>query len=155
MVSSFDNETFFSMSGGPWFHTASINLSFSGPIDGQWSEWTAWSSCDSTCGMSSRFRSHSCDNPAPENGGDYCPGPWNETEICNVDPCPVDGNWAPWSAWWTCTKSCGGGSQTHTRTCTNPAPVWGGLDCGGESEETTGCNTNPCPSKCLVFILTL
>ncbi|PIK61787.1 putative SCO-spondin-like [Apostichopus japonicus] len=116
-----------------------------GPIDGQWSEWTAWSSCDSTCGDSSRFRSHSCDNPAPENGGDYCPGPWNETEICNVDPCPVDGNWAPWSAWWTCTKSCGGGSQTHTRTCTNPAPVWGGLDCGGESEETTGCNTNPCP----------
>lgn len=50
----------------------------------------------------------------------------------------VDGGWSKWSK---CSASCGGGSQT--RTCTNPAPAYGGKECKGESERE--CNTDPCP----------
>ena len=60
----------------------------------------------------------------------------------------VDGGWSSWSAWGTCSKSCGGGTQTRTRTCTNPAPYCGGLSCSGASSEDQSCNTQICPVNC-------
>ena len=59
---------------------------------------------------------------------------------------PVDGGWSE-PEWSECSATCGGGTQTRTRTCTNPAPAHGGLDCQGESTETQDCNTLPCPGK--------
>jgi hypothetical protein len=50
---------------------------------------------------------------------------------------PVDG---VWSAWNTCSASCGGG--VRTRTCTTPAPSGGGTDCPGASSQA--CNTDSC-----------
>ena len=39
---------------------------------------------------------------------------------------------------------CGGGTQTRTKTCTHPAPAYGGADCVGEAEtETQTCNELP------------
>lgn len=47
-----------------------------------------------------------------------------------------------WTAWGSCSVSCGGGTQA--RTCTNPAPSTSpqGMDCAGSSSQT--CNTAPC-----------
>ncbi|KAJ8042331.1 Hemicentin-1 [Holothuria leucospilota] len=143
-----DREKYFDKTAMKWKFNNRFEyfyLEINGPIDGEWSEWSSWSSCTATCGDSTRTRSRPCDNPAPQYGGKFCDGLGNETESCTVDPCPVNGNWAPWSTWSTCTDTCGGGSQTHTRTCTNPAPAWGGMTCAGDDEETTGCNSNPCP----------
>ena len=50
-------------------------------------------------------------------------------------------------AWSKCTKTCETGTQTRTRTCTNPEPQYGGADCAGTAKETQNCNTHPCPSK--------
>ena len=50
---------------------------------------------------------------------------------------PIDGGW---SAWGTCSKECGGGTQT--RTCTNPAPAHGGKPCSGAASRP--CNTQDC-----------
>lgn len=57
----------------------------------------------------------------------------------------INGDWSGWSAWSTCTETCGGGTQTRTRTCTSPAPFCGGADCAGVPSETRDCNTNLCP----------
>ena len=35
-----------------------------------------------------------------------------------------------------CSEACGGGSQSRTRECNNPAPSGGGKDCVGEASET-------------------
>jgi len=56
----------------------------------------------------------------------------------NFGPAPVNGGY---SAWSTCSATCGVGIQT--RTCTNPAPANGGADCSGLSSQT--CNTQACP----------
>ncbi|KAL5264217.1 hypothetical protein ACHWQZ_G005337 [Mnemiopsis leidyi] len=59
----------------------------------------------------------------------------------------VDGGWSEHSAWSECSAECGGGTQTRTRTCTNPAPANGGADCVGEATETKDCNTHSCPEE--------
>ena len=53
---------------------------------------------------------------------------------------PVDGAWTDWS---TCSADCGSGTQT--RTCTNPAPAFGGAACVGAASQS--CNTQTCQSS--------
>ena len=57
----------------------------------------------------------------------------------------VDGVFTAWSLYNKCSVSCGGGSQTRTRSCTNPAPKYDGLDCDGETSQTRPCGNAPCP----------
>ena len=59
-------------------------------------------------------------------------------------PFSVNGGWSGWSGYSSCSKSCGGGQQTKTRSCTNPPPSGGGSECFGSSNDTRSCNTNFC-----------
>ena len=54
------------------------NYSPDPPIDGAWSEWTAWSVCSSQC-VSSRTRA--CDSPAPKYAGLDCMGEATGTKV--------------------------------------------------------------------------
>ncbi len=60
-------------------------------------------------------------------------------------PAPVNGGWTTWTDWTNCTATCGGGKQKRTRSCSNPAPQYGGSDCTGDNYEFRDCNTNECP----------
>jgi len=66
----------------------------------------------------------------------------------------VNGNWSQfskWSEWNQCNVTCGGGSKDRirNRTCTNPEPMYGGLQCKGHHVEMEhdNCNENYCPGK--------
>ena len=56
-------------------------------VHGNWTEWGDWGTCGVTCGKGLRMRFRWCTNPVPDNGGDFCVGAGNETEICNDIPC--------------------------------------------------------------------
>ena len=58
-------------------------------VNGNWGVWGAWSSCSMTCGSGTLTRSRSCDNPAPANGGYYCPGNMYDTTQCFKTTCPI------------------------------------------------------------------
>lgn len=68
------------------------------------------------------------------------------TNITSIQ-CTVDGKWTAWKAWEPCPVTCGGGVQKSQRTCTNPAPAFGGADCEEDSERSRSCNENGCPGK--------
>ena len=57
----------------------------------------------------------------------------------------VDCNWNIWGSWGFCTKTCGSGSRTRTRS--KNGPFHGGIDCSGSLSESSSCNTNSCPGK--------
>lgn len=63
----------------------------------------------------------------------------------------VDGAWTEWSLFNTCSVSCGGGTQSRTRSCGNPAPSMGGAFCPGQSTETQACNPTPCPGSIIIL----
>ncbi|KAI8490945.1 hypothetical protein Bbelb_313640 [Branchiostoma belcheri] len=115
------------------------------PVNGGWSSWSGWSGCSVTCGSGSQSRSRTCTNPAPAYGGANCAGPAQETQQCNAGSCPVNGGWSSWSGWSGCSVTCGSGSQSRSRTCTNPAPAYGGANCAGPAQETQQCNAGSCP----------
>ncbi len=58
----------------------------------------------------------------------------------------LDGNWGAWSSLSTCTVTCGGGTQSHTRLCNNPPPSNGGAACPGLGSESVACKIQQCPT---------
>lgn len=116
------------------------------PVDGRFSEWSAFTKCDKTCGGGKRVRTRDCNDPPPVFGGKNCEGETRQEEVCNVEPCPVvDGGFSAWSEYSACSVTCGKGQKTRTRSCTNPAPGNGGKPCDGPESETADCDQGPCP----------
>lgn len=116
-------------------------------VNGAWSAWTSWSQCSRDCSRGIRNRKRVCNNPEPKYGGMPCLGPSLEFQECNILPCPVDGVWSCWSSWSKCSATCGGGHYMRTRSCTNPAPAYGGDICLGLHTEEALCNTQTCPEN--------
>ncbi|XP_052679403.1 coadhesin-like isoform X3 [Crassostrea angulata] len=115
------------------------------PIHGGWSSWSGYGSCSKSCGSGSQSRSRSCNNPSPAYGGNSCSGSSTSTQSCNTHNCPIDGGWSTWSGYGSCSKTCGTGTQSRSRTCTNPAPAYNGLSCSGSATSSQNCNTHNCP----------
>ena len=70
-----------------------------------------------------RSRERYCDSPRPLFGGMLCSGIGAQAEECNVQHCPVDGNWATWLPWGICSHSCNGGVRHRQRACDDPVRV--------------------------------
>uniref|UniRef100_A0A8C3DQA4 Hemicentin-1 n=1 Tax=Corvus moneduloides TaxID=1196302 RepID=A0A8C3DQA4_CORMO len=115
------------------------------PVDGKWSPWSSWSACSVSCGGGSRQRTRHCSDPAPQFGGRKCEGSDIQMDFCNSDPCPVHGNWGPWSSWGTCSRTCNGGQARRYRSCDNPRPASGGRACAGADVQIQRCSTDLCP----------
>uniref|UniRef100_A0A667YB76 ADAM metallopeptidase with thrombospondin type 1 motif, 3 n=1 Tax=Myripristis murdjan TaxID=586833 RepID=A0A667YB76_9TELE len=56
--------------------------------DGAWGSWSKYGTCSRSCGTGVRFRTRQCNNPAPSNGGQDCPGVNYEYQLCKTDDCP-------------------------------------------------------------------
>ncbi|XP_038571298.1 hemicentin-1 isoform X2 [Micropterus salmoides] len=115
------------------------------PVDGKWSSWVSWGACSVSCGGGTRQRTRLCASPAPQHGGRQCEGNDVQIDFCNSDPCPISGNWGPWTSWGSCSKTCNRGHMRRYRTCDNPRPANGGRACAGADTQLQSCSTSNCP----------
>ncbi|XP_055336254.1 uncharacterized protein LOC129586828 [Paramacrobiotus metropolitanus] len=96
--------------------------------------WDQWSPCDATCGPGIRQRYRAC---YPLHA--VCNGTVTETEKCQLKTCPNVGIWSVWSEWAPCTRRCGIGTMSRTRSCLSTQGV-----CSGGNKEVKLCNTHAC-----------
>jgi hypothetical protein len=115
------------------------------PIPGVLSEWSGWSSCSKECGSGTQTRTRTYTEP--QYGGAHAEGYQilSESRSCNTQMCPIPGVLSEWSEWSSCSKECGSGTQTRTRTYTEPQ--YGGAHAEGYQilSESRSCNTQMCP----------
>lgn len=116
------------------------------PVDCIWGNWSAWSSCDATCGGGKQSRTRP-ERTEAAFGGKQCIGSSKETRDCGLTPCPVDCEWTEWSLWSNCSKDCGGGSKERARDVKVKAEN-SGRECTGDAQEQDACNAQPCPVDC-------
>ncbi|WAR23497.1 SSPO-like protein [Mya arenaria] len=125
---------------GPEQETENCNM-HECPVDGVFSEWSAWLECDVTCGGGIQWKTRSC--VGPFHGGANCAGPYEESQHCNTHECPIDGKWQAWASWQECSTTCGGGERIRTRVC--DGPFHGGAECPDSDTDTEVCGTALCP----------
>ena len=112
---------------------------------GGYGEWSQY--CTKSCGGGQIYRSRRKAIEA-SNGGKRCEGDSIEAASCNTDACPVDCVWGKYGQWSDCSKTCGGGEKTRSRSKTIEASD-GGQECQGEATETVTCNIDSCPIDCV------
>ena len=110
------------------------------------SSFSGFGTCSKSCGGGTQTRSRSVVTDAA-HGGAACPS-LTETQQCNDQACPVDCVVSDWGDWTTCTKSCGGGQESQSRSIV-VTPTSGGAQCGTLSQ-TRSCNNQACPQDCVV-----
>ncbi|HBO97992.1 MAG TPA: hypothetical protein DD648_08315 [Candidatus Omnitrophica bacterium] len=115
-------------------------------VNGTWGGWGDYGTCGQYVTCIQREHATTCSATC----GGSCPagGDYRDTKACGA----VDGGWGNWVT-GSCSVTCGGGTQTDSRTCNNPSPSCGGLEClradgtRGLTETTApyACNTQACP----------
>ncbi|XP_060584468.1 uncharacterized protein LOC132740563 isoform X2 [Ruditapes philippinarum] len=105
--------------------------------DGNWSPWQPWSACSATCGTGSQSRTRDCNNPAPQNGGNFCFGLRNESSTCNAKDCP---HWMPFYEAAPCSVTCGVGFVQLKRNCSTGNTQ----DCHGNEYSEKPCHLQDC-----------
>ena len=108
----------------------------------QWETWESWGPCGTKCGRAFRERSRTCPKDDACPGSDSqrvaCTAIWgcnNNNRISNLKE--LQSQFSPWTSWLPCSKSCGIGTETRTRTCI-------AARCNGFLEQTRNCNSQPC-----------
>jgi len=112
---------------------------------GKLTQWQPWTKCSASCGPGLRFRLRECQKAKATDKD--CAAELSEDSICSTQVCtdPVNGQWANWNSWSSCSKSCESGIQTRTRACDAPRPMHGGKLCPGSSKQQRNCSEWNCP----------
>ncbi|CAH1791278.1 unnamed protein product [Owenia fusiformis] len=113
--------------------------------------WSAWTPCSVSCGTGTQFKFQYCkdgftcddfyaDKPeSRECNTQLCEAQEDDDEEAFPEPEPNKPKYSSWEAWTPCSKSCGSGLKSRSRTCEDPPYL-----CSGVDSETTCCNIEPC-----------
>ncbi|XP_065653627.1 uncharacterized protein LOC136080642 isoform X2 [Hydra vulgaris] len=106
-----------------------------------WTEWSIWSECMPSCGLSLMNRSLICNTT---NTVFNCTSNITETASC-ISNITCLGIWMQWSNWSECAPSCGVSVMNRSRICNSTKSLY---DCYGNSTEVVSCISN---KTCVAF----
>eukprot|EP01125_Pyxidicula_operculata_P004565 TRINITY_DN1717_c0_g4_i2.p1 TRINITY_DN1717_c0_g4~~TRINITY_DN1717_c0_g4_i2.p1 ORF type:complete len:1852 (-),score=391.75 TRINITY_DN1717_c0_g4_i2:144-5249(-) len=108
------------------------------PVNCVWSDYSEWTSCNTTCGGGSSQRSRTILSNA-QYGGLNCSGNDVDYRSCNAQACSVPCQYV-WSNWTNCSLPCNNGTQSRYPIVSTPA--YNGGYC--PTQETRSCNQFTC-----------
>ncbi|KAL8598953.1 hypothetical protein ACOMHN_006763 [Nucella lapillus] len=132
------------------FESENINLVCS-PVDYQWGQWGAWSTCSVTCGEGERSRTRPCvDSVSKTENDTQCTGNRQETQRCNLTTCAAY-QWQSWGSWNVCSLTCGEGQRSRGRRCVDKVSGQEVSEdmsskCPGPKSQEEKCNQQKCPT---------
>lgn len=115
------------------------------PSLGEWTEWSHWTDCSTTCDVGQQTRTRFCN-------GSNCKSTGNERvnhsditnktdkRVCYRGPCPERGLRNEWTPWSQCSSPCGFGKQHRLRNCS----VVEGDSCAGSLMQVKVCYRKDC-----------
>ncbi len=88
-----------------------------GAVDCEWGEWHHWGACSKHCGGGQKSRFRHVTTMAKLNGEPCDYKASAEVVACNDHACgePLYCGWNAWTAWTTCSASCGPGLKERKR----------------------------------------
>ncbi|KAH7647623.1 sporozoite cysteine-rich [Cryptosporidium bovis] len=113
------------------------------PIDCEYSQWSSWLPCTSTCAGGTTYRWRYPLNEVMA-GGLECTVT-SQTSACNTDVDCLPCSFTEWGSWSACSVTCGGGITARTRELSHEAP-----GCQDLLKQTSTCNNSPCPVDCVL-----
>jgi len=109
------------------------------PVDCRLGDWGGWSSCSADCGGGVKQRARPVLKDSA-NGGNACEQS-SDTQSCDIESCDVPCVLSDWSEWSLCSKACGGGTQSRTKSILTPESGTG--ECW-EEHASARLNHKPC-----------
>ncbi|XP_060562620.1 SCO-spondin-like isoform X1 [Ruditapes philippinarum] len=129
---------------GQWSHiTECVKTNYT------WAIWSPWSTCSVNSDSGTQKRSRECSIRIGKSSCDQSDVQNEETQSCNVRPCPTNYTLATWSPWITCSVSCNSGTQTRSKKCSFRKEGNGESSCDHSDvqiEEKQSCYVQPCPT---------
>ena len=111
--------------------------------------WTAWSSCNQTCGEDTASRTRAV-KQYPYDGGAACPAAVDEKNCPSKGPCNPKCKVQEWGGWSRCSKTCGVGTQTASRIVRNVE----GISCPRKTRTRPCYGGSSCPIDCVPTLWT-
>ncbi|MFA5936952.1 MAG: CARDB domain-containing protein [Candidatus Paceibacterota bacterium] len=102
-----------SLNGGTTAHCTELKV-----IDGGWTDWSAWGTCNEV--FCKQTRTRDCTNPAPSGDGVYCVGDSSELRSCFTGPCGFPDLTANSASPTSATAGVG---RTYSATITNDGGI--------------------------------
>ena len=102
--------------------------------------------CTKKCGGGTRLDTY---GKKDKYTGVQCSGTAKKQEKCNTMECCSKTNkeTQSWGGWSNCSKTCGGGSQSHSRIILYKSAYDSSIECNRETESASqSCNTHSCVS---------
>ena len=118
------------------------------PKDCEVGPWTDFTECSKQCGGGEQQRTRET-LAEPQNGGAACPE-LKQERPCNAQPCipSQDCQVSAWSLFSDCSKQCGSGMKSRSRTMVL-ASANNGAACPKLTQQAA-CNTSPCRQDCVM-----
>jgi hypothetical protein len=113
------------------------------PVPCTVSDWDDWSACSATCGDGTMTRERTVTADAQHGGACV---PLQESDDCKDKECPVPCKMGDWDDWSDCSKQCGEGTRTRTRSVAVESKYGG--KCEDAKEATEKCKKKDCPVPC-------